>query len=62
MEKNIVKPERSQMKIWRMRISRCVPKTTYIHSEYVISNAFPMQQWSHERALMLRHSSVAVLY
>jgi hypothetical protein len=29
-------------------------KSTVTHSDYVIRNAFPQQQWLRERALMLR--------
>ena len=50
MWKNIVEPEgRPQMTIWRIRISRCVPKATNTHSEYVILLSLPIQQWLHER-------------
>ena len=42
------------MEIWRMRISRLVPKATNIVLEYVILVAFPLQKWLHERASMLR--------
>jgi len=38
------------MTIWRMRFACWIPKTTNTHSEYVILIAFPLQQWSHERA------------
>jgi hypothetical protein len=38
----------------RMRISCWVPKSTIRHSEYVILFAFPLQQWMHERASLLR--------
>jgi len=31
--------------------SCCVPKSTNMHSEYVMLIAFPLQQWLHERAL-----------
>ena len=33
---NNVEPDRSQMKIWRIRISCQIPKATNTHSEYVI--------------------------
>jgi hypothetical protein len=45
MWENIVEPDRPQMKIWRKRISRWVPKATYTDSEYVIFIAFPLLQW-----------------
>jgi len=38
------------MTMWRMRFARWKPKATNSHSEYVILIAFPLQQWSHERA------------
>jgi len=55
MWKNIVEPDRPQ-KIWRMRISCWIPKATNIHSQYVILITFPLQQWLHERASMLRYT------
>ena len=33
---NIVEPGRPQTTIWRMRISRWIPKATNTHSEYII--------------------------
>ena len=38
----------------RMRFARRITKATETHSEYVIINAFPGQQWLRERASMLR--------
>jgi len=32
MWKNIVEPERPQMTVWRMRISRWIPKATHTHT------------------------------
>jgi hypothetical protein len=49
------------MTIRRMRFACWIPKATDTHSEYVILNAFPLQQWLHESASMLRHSYVACL-
>ena len=46
MWKNSVQRERSQMKIWRMLISRWVPQAVNTHLEYVTLIAFPLQQWS----------------
>jgi hypothetical protein len=40
MLKNTVKPYRSQMTIWSMRIAGWIPKATDTHSEYVILIAF----------------------
>jgi len=43
------------MKIWRMRITCSIPKTTYTQSECVIFIDFILQQqWLQERASMLR--------
>ena len=56
MWKNILKPDRSQMTIWRMSIACCITKATDTHSEYVIINAFPQQQLLHERASMLLYT------
>jgi len=33
MWNNTVEPDRPQMKTWRMRIARCIPKATYTYSE-----------------------------
>jgi hypothetical protein len=39
--------------IQRMRFARWIAKATGTHTEYVILNAFPRQQWFHERTSML---------
>ena len=52
--KNTVERGRPQMTIWRMRIACRIPKSTNTHSEYVILVTFPLQQWLHESASMLR--------
>jgi len=62
MWKNIVEPESPQMKIWRMRISCWMPKATNTLSECVIFIAFPLQQWLHERATMLRYTYIACFF
>ena len=49
------------MRIWRMRITCWISKATDTHSEYVILIAFPLQQWLHERASMLRYTYSACL-
>jgi len=56
MCKHIVESDRPQMKILRMRIACWIPKATSTHSEYVIIIAFPLQQWLHERASVLRYT------
>ena len=38
-----------------------ITKATYTHSEYVILITFPLQQWLHERASMLRYTYIACL-
>ena len=53
--KNIVEPGKSQMTVWRTRIGCCIPEATNTHSEYVIL-VFPLQQWLHERASMVRYT------
>jgi len=39
-----------------MRIAFKTTKATNTHSQYVIFISFPMQQWLHERASMLRYT------
>jgi hypothetical protein len=56
MWKNTVEPNRPQMTIWRTRLACCIRKARSTHSEYVILIAFPLQQWLHERASMLRYT------
>ena len=56
MWKNILDPGTPQMKIWRMRLRIVcqITKATNMQSEYVILDDFPLQQWLHERASVLR--------
>ena len=54
-EKNILEPDRPQATICRMFIVCWITKATNTHSEYVTLIAFPLQQWLHERSLMLRY-------
>ena len=61
MWKNIVEPDRPQLTIRRMRIVCWVPKATNTHSKYVILIDFPVQQWLHERASMLRYKYTVCL-
>ena len=44
-----------------MRSACWITKVTDTHSEYVILVAFQRQQWSRERAAMLRYTYVACL-
>jgi hypothetical protein len=43
MQKNVVELDRPQMKVSRMRMSRCVPVATNTDSQYVILFASPLQ-------------------
>jgi hypothetical protein len=61
MWKNTVQPDRPHTTIGRMRIACWIPKATNTHSEYVILVAFPLQQWLHERASVLRYTHIASL-
>ena len=61
MLKNIVEPDRPQMTIRRMRIACWITKTKNTHSEYVIPITFPLQQWFHQRASMLRYIYIVCL-
>ena len=61
MLKNTVEPGRPQMKIWCIRIACCISKATDKHSEYVKLLAFPRQQWSSERALLLCYTYISGL-
>jgi hypothetical protein len=47
---------------WRTRIASRINKATNTHSEYVITFAFPLQQWLNERASMLRPMYTACLF
>jgi hypothetical protein len=59
--KTTVESDRPQTTIRRMRIACCVLKATNTHSQYVILIAFPLQQWLHERASMLRDTYIVSL-
>ena len=54
MCKNMLETDRTQMTIWRMRFACWVTKTRDTHSWHIILIALPRQQWSRERASMLR--------
>jgi hypothetical protein len=49
------------MTIRRMRIAGWIPQATNTHLEYVILIAFPLQEWLHERASILRYTYIACL-
>ena len=44
-----------------MRVACWTPKAKNTHLEYVILIAFPLQQWLHERASMLRYAYITCL-
>jgi predicted ABC-type exoprotein transport system permease subunit len=44
-----------------MRIACRIPKATNTLSEYVITIAFPLQQWMHEQASLSRYAYIAFL-
>ena len=50
-----------QMTVWRMRIPRWLLEATNAHSKYVILTVFPLQQWLHCSASMLRYTDTACL-
>jgi hypothetical protein len=47
------------MTIWRMGVACWLPKDTNTHSEYLIFNAFPVQQLLKERVSVLRYTYIA---
>jgi len=44
------------MTIWRMRIACRIPKDINTKRSRAIIITFPLQQWLHERASMLRYT------
>jgi len=54
--RNTVESGRPQMTILRTRNACSILKATNTHSEYVIFIVFPLQQWLHERASLLRYT------
>ena len=61
MWKNSAERGRPQMTKRCMRTAYWIPKATNTHSGCVILIAFPLQQWSHELASMLRSTYIACL-
>jgi hypothetical protein len=59
--KNMVEPDRPQMAIRHMSFACWITNVTNTPSEYVTLLAFPMQQWLHERASMLRYRYTSCL-
>jgi hypothetical protein len=63
IRKNTVERGRLRMMIiWRMRIACWIPTATNTQSEYVIIIAFPLQQWLHEYASLLRYVFIVFLF
>jgi len=58
---NIVEPKRPQTTVWCKHIVCWILKAINTHSEYVILNAFPLQQSLEERASMLPYMYIACL-
>jgi len=61
MWKNVVERGWPQLIIWRMRIACWIPKATNAHTDSVILIAFPLQQWLHSSASILRYTYIACL-
>ena len=64
MSKNVVQPDRQQMRIRRMRFSCWISKDARAHihtrtQKYIILITFPLQQWFRQRASKLRHTHIA---
>ena len=62
MWENIVQPDTPQMTIWSMRIACWISEATDTNSDYVIFIDFPLQQWLHESASMLRYTSTYIAF
>jgi hypothetical protein len=62
MWKNVVRPGRSQMRVWCMCIACWITKATSTHLEYIILIALPLQQWLHERTSVLHYTYTACLF
>lgn len=62
MRTNEVEPDRTQMK-HNKTLAVCMLGNLRLqtHSGYVIINAFPLQQWLHERTSVLRYTYFALL-
>jgi len=55
------RPDRPQIRIWRMHISCWVSKARNTHWEHVILTAFPLQLWLQVHASMLHYTYIACL-
>jgi hypothetical protein len=61
MWKRFVEMDRKQMTIWRMRITCWMNMATDTQSVYIILIAFPLLQWLHEHASLLRFTYIPCL-
>ena len=59
--KNFAERSKPQLRVWRMRIACSINKSTNTHLGCVILITFPLQQWLHERASLLRYKYIACL-
>jgi hypothetical protein len=59
--KNVVHRCKPKMTIWRMRNACWISKAKIIRTVCVSLIAFPLQQWLHEGASMLRYAYFACL-
>jgi len=58
---NMVEPDRPQMTIRLMPIACWITEAVNTHLQYVMLTAFPLQQWLHERALLLNCTYISCL-
>jgi len=61
VKKKTLEPDKARITIWCMRLVCWITKATNIHSKCVILIAFPLQQWLHDRASMLRYRYIACI-
>ena len=61
MEKYCTARQATDDMIWRMRIACWIPKATDTHLQYVILIVFPLQQWLHDSASILRYKYMGCL-
>jgi hypothetical protein len=61
MWKDVVEPDKPQMKIWRMRFACCISKAKNTLSESVIFIAFQLEQRMHGRTSMSRYTYITSL-
>ena len=61
MWKSFVKPDKTQMTIWRVHIACWITKSTDTNSVYKLRIAFPLPNCLHESASVLRYTCDASL-